>query len=567
MGGANLLQYFRPGSLRHGLVLIVLVALLPLLIVSVFQSIDAADDARKLADGQLAAKAKALAESKRDPFIVAQHLLMTVASNPDVRQMSERCVQPLAAARQGFEAVVNFVRSDATGAVRCSVLPFADGTSYADLEWWRAGIKSNRMTISAPVIGTISQKPILILMLPLRSIDGGQDGAVSAGIDVTYLNKKVKAAPYAETGLIALVSDNGQTVAGTDAKLPFRPLTSGEAGTVRTVDASDGETWMYASASVYGPNLHVVYAERKPQMLKAAVSQIRAGILLPIGAILLAWLAIWFGTHRLVVRWLSDLGRVADDFAKGDFSGDRARFGDAPREIAELSSNLHTMAEGIDKQNRELNLALEAKTDLTREVHHRVKNNLQIITSLLTLQASRVEEPAAQQVLGQTRARISALALIHRLLYQQDPENESERGKVAIANLMEELCIQLRAANRDKPGVDLQCRASTHSITADQAVPLALFAVEALTNAYRHAFINGRAGKVTLNFLQADDSGVLTIEDDGQGFDADDDIGQMGLELMNAFASQLSGSVSIESKIDTGSRVTLTFPASSVLLD
>lgn len=558
--GVSLLRYFQPGSLRQGLILIVLVALLPVVIVSILQSTDAAEETRKLGAGQLVAKARAVAESKRDPFIIAQHMLKTVASNPVVRDMTDGCDQALAAGRQDYPAIVNFVRSDATGLVRCSVLPFKPGTTYVEQDWWQRGVSSNDMTVSAPVVGAISKKPVLIIMLPIRLSDGSVDGAVTAGIDIKYLNKSAAESPESKTGVIAIVSDNGRTVAGTDRKLPFVPIADGQESFVRTVKTSGGEIWMYAVASIYGPNLHVVYAERQPEMLAAALSQIRTGILLPIGSILLASLAIWFGTHRLVVRWLCDLGRVADNFAKGDFSGNQAHFDGAPKEIAELSVGLHMMAENIAKRNRELTLAVAAKTDLMREVHHRVKNNLQIITSLLTLQAGRVDEPAAQQVLGQTRARISALALIHRLLYQQDPESESERGHVALDNLIGELCVQLRSANRDKSGVTLLCKTCTHAIAIDHAVPLALFAVEAVTNAYRHAFANGRAGNIILAFEQTGVDGLLTIEDDGQGFDVDDDLGEMGLELMNAFTSQLGGSLKIESRLNAGTKISLRFP-------
>ena len=565
MGGGRLLSYFKPRNLRQGLILIVFAALLPVAFVSILQGFSSFDNTRDLASNKLNATARAVAERSRTPFVIAQHLLSTAAANPYVRDMTPRCREALSATARNYRPIVNFVRSDATGLVRCSVLPYKPGASLASENWWRQGIIGGRMTISAPVMGSISQRKLLILMLPLTDENGAQYGAISSGIDIAYLTEITKAAPESKRGVIAIVTDEGSTVARSNQKLPFIPDTTIRPGNVGNIEGADGNTWIYATAPVYGHDLHVIYAEQKNSLLASAIAQNRTSVLLPFGAILLASLAIWLGTNRLVVRWLRDLGRVVSGFAKGDFSGDSERFKHAPAEIAELSAGLHLMAQNIDKQNRELKQALDANIDLTREVHHRVKNNLQIITSLLTLQASRVEELPAQQVLAQTRARISALALIHRLLYQQDPENESERGKVAIANLMNELCMQIRSANRDKPGVDLECHASAHSIAADQAVPLALFAVEALTNAYRHAFPDAGVGKITLKFEQKDDNGTLVITDNGTGFEADDDIGQMGLELMNAFASQLSGKVSIQSRINAGSLIMLTFPASNFL--
>jgi two-component sensor histidine kinase len=194
-------------------------------------------------------------------------------------------------------------------------------------------------------------------------------------------------------------------------------------------------------------------------------------------------------------------------------------------------------------------------------VHHRVKNNLQIITSLLTLQAGRVSEPWAREVLGQTRSRISALALIYRLLYQDDSENE--RGEVALDSLMSELCIQLRAANRDRPGVELQCDTLPHPIAIDHAVPLALFVVEAVTNAYRHAFAPEDKGHIQLKVDHVGPEDILEISDNGRGFLQRADLGQMGSELMNAFATQVSGVLETQSKVGKGTTIRLRLPSTA----
>ena len=88
-----------------------------------------------------------------------------------------------------------------------------------------------------------------------------------------------------------------------------------------------------------------------------------------------------------------------------------------------------------------LHAAIDAKTALTSEVHHRVKNNLQIVSSLLNLQAGRITDPAAREALTQTRARIGALAQIHRLLYEKAHDSEM----VDLSHLLNDLCTQLRS--------------------------------------------------------------------------------------------------------------------------
>lgn len=549
---------WRPNSLRHGFVLIVIAALLPIVVVSLIQGFATLENTRNLAASRLNANAKAVAEHLRDPFVIAQHLLMTLAQNPEVRTMSGGCDAALAAGLRNYKPLVNFGRADANGLMRCSVRPFAEGTSLAQENWWKRGIALDKLTITRPVFANVSKREVLILMLPLRTEAEQPNGALMTGIDINNLEQAIAQTPEARSGLVAVVSADGNLVTGGNKTLPFNPDLSILSAKAQLSKGADGQTWMYSLAKLYSSDLYVVYAEPRDALMQAAIWQIRSSVLLPIISILLASLAIAFGAHLLVVRWLRDLGAMADRFSHGDFTGDRLKFADAPREIAELSSDLHAMAEVIDHRNRDLQQALNAKTELSREVHHRVKNNLQIITSLLTLQAGRLQESRPKEVLGQTRARISALALIHRLLYEQD--DEKEYGSFAINSLLDELCAQLRSANFDRANVQLRCTASTHPIAIDHAVPLALFVVEAVTNAYRHAFSAEDKGLIEVIFSAEADTAILEVVDNGFGFDESGNHGQMGTELMSAFAVQVGGTFHIDSKPGEGTRVVLQLP-------
>src|ERR1019366_4907569 len=152
---------------------------------------------------------------------------------------------------------------------------------------------------------------------------------------------------------------------------------------------------------------------------------------------------------------MDETRRLATQFAGGDFTVEPARFEGAPLEFGLLSTDLYAMASAIAARDRELQAALKAKTALTHDIHHRVKNNLQIVSSLLNLQASKISDPAARDALGQTRARIGALAQIHRLLYEES--HDSDHGAVNIANLLTALCSQLRAFHPGQTAVHLLC--------------------------------------------------------------------------------------------------------------
>jgi two-component sensor histidine kinase len=540
--------------------LIVLAALVPISVTSIIQSLSSWSNMQESALASLHANAKAIAERERDPFLVSHRLLDVAAANPDIRNISNHCSDFLKSGFRGYDPVVNFLRTDATGRPRCSILPIRDGISFVGEPWWETSKNATSVTVSQPTIGTVSGVPVIVMALPLRDAQGRFEGTFSAGIDISKLAKSVASAPEGATGFIAIISRDGGLVASSGQAVPFKLPTNLRHGRSGTIKSSSGEDWMYTTASISGNELYALYAEPRSRIMSAALSQFRSSIILPLAAIILTLLAIWFGTNRLVIRWLASLRKLSDDMTKGNFTDNREVFAEAPIELRELSDDLHEMAEAIDSRTSQLTQALQAKTELTREVHHRVKNNLQIVTSLLTMQASRMTDNGAQTALKQARARIVALALIHRLTYEQDTENA--QPTVAVETLLDELCKQLRYAHRERRGVALSCRTDDYLVPVDNAVPLALFMVEAITNSYRHAFADRDKGTIEASFELAGSEAMLTITDSGRGYDVGSATEtDLGTELMHGFASQLNGSVHFSSSIGKGSIATLKFPA------
>jgi two-component sensor histidine kinase len=547
-------------SLKQGLLLVVLAALLPISATSVIQSMANWNGMQRAALEGLKANAKAISERERDAFLVSSRLLMVAAANPEIRNITTKCSEILRTGFAGYNPIVNFLRTDEAGQVRCSILPFREGTSVSGQLWWERTKRSGNITVSQPTIGTVSGIPIIVMALPMKNSEGQFGGTLSAGLDISRLATSVANAPEAKAGSISVISKNDELVASSGQAIPFDLPTDLRNGMSGTAKSPSGEKWLYSVVSLVDDELLVLYAEPRSRIMSAALSQFRASIILPLAAIILTLLAIWFGTNRLVIRWLASLRKLSDDMTKGNFADNRGVFAEAPLELRELSDDLHEMAEAIDSRTTQLTEALQAKTELTREVHHRVKNNLQIVTSLLTMQASRMADNGAQTALKQARARIVALALIHRLTYEQD--TESAQPTVAVETLLEELCKQLRYAHRDRRSVDLTCRTDDYAVPVDHAVPLALFMVEAITNSYRHAFADGDKGTIEASFELTGDEASLKIIDSGRGYDVGGTTEtDLGTELMHGFASQLNGSVHFSSGFGTGSITTLRFPA------
>ena len=545
-------------TLRSGLILVVVAALVPIGTLSVVQALANLRYAQTLIGNQLVTSAMATASSERDSIIISKQLLFSLSSNARVRSGAAGCQDALKANLGSSPALLNLARSDAAGRVLCSVLPFDPATSFAKESWWQRGIKAQKFTVSAPVIGSISKRRVLIGMQPLVAEDGSQDGAVTVAIDASWLERSLNNSELADGAEVAIIDRNGAVVlTGGVGELP-RFDVNAAIMQVAAARSQDGTAWMYAVAPLYERELFVVYAEPTERLMATAVGQVRINLILPIITLLLASFAIWLGSDRLVLRWLDSLRTLAAQFAGGDYTGDPGKFERAPREVGLLGADLHWMAQAIETRDHELQAALDAKTTLTHEIHHRVKNNLQIVSSLLSLQAGKISDFAARDALSQTRARIGALAQIHRLLYEES--QDSDHGEVNIAKLLTALCTQLRTLHRGQSAIQLTCDVAALTVPINSAVPLTLLAVEAVTNAYRHGFQPGQSGMILLQFGVELGQATLSVCDDGIGFDSAQAPASMGRELMDAFAQQLGGELTISSAPNSGTVVTLTYP-------
>jgi two-component sensor histidine kinase len=227
----------------------------------------------------------------------------------------------------------------------------------------------------------------------------------------------------------------------------------------------------------------------------------------------------------------------------------------APREFHTLAMTLDSMADAIVTRDLSLRESLAQKDTMMREIHHRVKNNLQVITSLLNMQQRVLSDPAAREAMNDTRQRITALALIYRALYQSP-----DLRLVDVRQFLEELVAQLSVGEGGRPSaIRTDLDADDLEIDPDKLPPLALFAVEAITNARKHAF-GPAGGAIHVRFKVAPHEVSLDVVDDGKGVDAASAESGVGRTLMSAFARQLRGQMSIAPAEGGGAHVRLVFP-------
>jgi two-component sensor histidine kinase len=184
---------------------------------------------------------------------------------------------------------------------------------------------------------------------------------------------------------------------------------------------------------------------------------------------------------------------------------------------------------------------------LLREIHHRIKNNLQTVASLVRLQPLPAE--ARQSIAG----RIGAMVAVHEHIYQND-----EFGDVSVDRYLQRLIDDLREGSSNE--IEMEVEIDPLLIDRDQALPLGLLVNEIISNALKHAFQGASSGRITISLSTVSDREArLTISDNGRGFNLDSAPQNMGSKLIAAFASQLKGEVKIESS-KQGTTFTLTFP-------
>jgi two-component sensor histidine kinase len=543
-------------TLNATLLLVVGIVLLPFGVFSIYQSTLVQENLRQMAGDKLLASASVTALEQREQIITARRILERIAREDNIQKMAPNCSQILKDRAEGRMPIVNFVRWDAVGEARCFGRSPTPTALNAEMAWWLEAKRTRQFLISAPVRGLGVPQRVLLAVQPMTDTSGTWQGALTAAIDFSWTEHALSDRQLSPKAMGGIADASGKVLTSTGPPdfSSIDPRVSGRRADL--LYGRNGDAWLYASAPLYDGQLFVFYAE--PQQLAFSMSwdQFRYGPLLPLLAILLTCFALWLSVDRFVLRWLRHSGRRVRQLAEGDYSEDRGLFRTAPLELQRLGSDLDDVARSVDRRDQALRSALIAKDAMAREVNHRVKNNLQMITSIVSLQASRLSDPEARRLMTQTRLRVSALALVQRLIYEVD---ESEQGVVNTDRLFSELCGQVHADSQPSK-VQLSCRSNLGVISGDHAVSTALIVIEAVTNALRHGFPGDQAGTINVLLETAGQDGLLTICDDGIGSSDVDDPAGMGLELIRALTLQLEGQLTLSQTAGGGRTVAVRFP-------
>jgi two-component sensor histidine kinase/PAS domain-containing protein len=190
---------------------------------------------------------------------------------------------------------------------------------------------------------------------------------------------------------------------------------------------------------------------------------------------------------------------------------------------------------------------------LVREADHRIKNSLQLVSSLLTVQLRGLEDPGAKEALRGAITRVGAIASSHLAL-----QGSTDLKQIDLAVMLKELCAHMTKLH---PAIDIVCRPSNAlMLDADRAIPLGLAVSELLTNSMRHAFPDRESGKVAVDASKDSSHLIVCVSDDGVGMNVEPGVAGLGSKIIRSLTSRVGATIQVGSSPQVGTIVTLRLP-------
>ena len=564
----------RNAGLRPRLVLIVGIAMLAPGALAVLQAISSYNSSMRILEQNLAQAAQLSATEQVNMISASREILTSLAAQPDIRNASgPACRRALQRAIGGLDQYSGAAVIDAKGNFACASSPTRSGVNVADRQWFISVMSGDGFVISDLIVSRWLGTWGITTAVPLVDDEGIIEGSVALFIGLDWLTRRYHYGSESDDTAFALLDSQGEIITGEAERSPARsPLPAREivnehlrehleGGQTQTFRARghDGVWRLYAISPLLGGRIFVVLGTPVLTAIGPLALQVAWGVFTPLLMWALAIAVVWFGIEHLVVRWITYLERITSAYAAGRHSVRPERVSAAPAEIRSLGETFSRMADLLSAREHELRESLAQKEILVREIHHRVKNNLQLVMSLLNLHARRIRDPRAEVAFAEARSRINALATLHRRLYESESLQE-----IDLKWFLEDLCAELRRGGLSRGrNVELTVDSPSEVIGPDVAVPLGLLVTEAITNAYKHAFNERDGGHIQVQIArESPESLLLTIRDDGTGFDAgasSPDNNGLGRSLIEAFVRQLRGE--LETRSEDGTVVQVRFPA------
>lgn len=539
-------------SVRRRLLLVALLAIAPIAALGMIQGIMQLDAARDEARQRLLQHAVTAASTQANIIASAESVLETLKTVDDVREGRTDCQATLYGATLSLPFAANIGVLDRDGTVTCIALP---GTqNVAGQSWWlKAKTSGAPFLLSDRLISPATRTEVIAALVPLRDKAGAFDGAVVMGLDVHWLDNVLKRETPPTEGIVAVFDARGHELVSNARDLSATLFAKGvavegdTATALKEVQDASGRGWTYAVAPLGRDDLVAAFALPTEDLYGWTPLAVAASFALPGVVVALSLVGLWFAVDRIVLQWLLYLRRVTTVYAQGHYGFRPTRFDAAPSEFRALGQAVENMALAVRLRDARLREALAEKTALVREIHHRIKNSLQVVVSLLSLYGSGISHPEDRRRFEQLRTRVNTLAVVHRLLYEA-----SEGSAVRLRELLRELAALIEGV----PDRDMAVRVHAPDVLlpTDLAVPFALMVVELVLSLSAPGI--RKVVDLTADCEEGDGRLHLTVE---APLSPPDEGEKIRGELAHGFASQLGGQL-VRTEADEKVHVTGDFP-------
>ncbi len=536
-------------------------ALLPLGLIAILQTQGVAERARDNAELALlalteqAASAERLALREAIGSASVLGLLVADTLGPDLAEDPARCSAMMrnfvaSSDRYSFAGFIS-----ASGLVACSsgdeVYDFSSSKSVqALLADPRRQVTVNRF---APISGT----SVFSANEPLYDADRAFLGYVTVSIPHTRLNTLREGVPPGALSELITFNRAGDVLTALGDLGVVAPLLPVDVG---LDDLMDGKRHSFSGVDSLGQNrIYTVTPIENERIYAMGIWNDASALGMQAGSGFLTslvpafmWMASLgvaiYAVHRLVTRNLDRLGRQMAMFAATRRLPAESVQGDPPTEIRRIHRAFDDMTAALLRDEAALENAVREKSVLVKEIHHRVKNNLQLISSIINLQIRDVDSVEAKAALRQTQDRVLSMATIHRDLYQTN-----ESGLVDVGHLMREVVVKSVEVTPGGEDIDLRLDIDQVWLYPDQAVPMSLLASEAVINALKHmpgqdAPPQDRWIAVTFREMPDRTCTFALANAVHPSATAQQPRRGMGRRLIRAFATQLDGEVEMKER-------------------
>lgn len=538
-------------SLSVRLVVLMTLALLPLGLMALYQTRGVIERAEDLARGALVAEAERAVAAERQVLLEAIGAARGLAATiPLVERDLAQCSRILREfiGQYGYFVFAGFLPPD--GVMRCSSQGRA--VDFSGLPGFQELIAAPRLTFEVNREGAASGQSVLISSVPIYD-QGLFQGFVLISIP-HYLASELRQDAETESGLkFAVLNREGRVLSATQGledTASFLPVgadmdqmrTQGETTFAGVTQA--GERRIFATFPLV-PDEVVVVGSWPAGALSLVQGPVQGAlaVLFPI----LMWFAgvsvAYFGLHRLVIRHVGALRDAMRRFALGERDIAVLQLDGPSMEFAEAQRAFNRMALVLTDAEARREQDLRDKEVLLREVHHRVKNNLQMIASMMNMQSRTVRAPESKRVLHALQRRVQGLAAIHRTLY-----TTPDMTSVDVAGLAEEMVSQIAApaGTGGARRVHVRRHLAPLRLYPDQAVPLSMVLSEMLTNAFKYVGTpEDGAAWIEVTLAETEDGYVSLTVENSRGTPVSELPGEestgIGTRLMQAFVMQLDG--------------------------